>query len=682
MPSRTTAGPSIREAYERSIYGGKRMSKNIILLSDGTGNSAAKLQKTNVWRIYQALDLTTDEQVAQYDDGVGTSRFRPLALLGSGFGFGLKRNVRHLYAFLSRNYKEEDCKSNDKPKIFAFGFSRGAYTIRLLIGLVGSQGLVNSELPEEEFQRRVRQRWNAFYREGFHLFRRPRNYRRNELEKHRVKLEKEGTKLDKQALEKRWNELEKQRFKSHCDELERQGRHVPQFEFVGLWDTVGAYGLPFEELQGLIPLATLPDRCLSPSVKCAYHALSLDDERRTFHPILWDEGGAAESGRIQQAWFPGVHSNIGGGYPKDGLSYVSLQWMVRKAVSLHLKFLKNHLDEIDDQANAHDRIYDSRAGVGGYYRYSPRPVSTLCNDTVHGVKIDRPKVHESIFRRIRGGRVAYGPIGVPLDYELVTTPPRELKKANEGTKTVTEKSNSDPTRQSSKEGDQMHGENYLDRDKAQRAERMEAVWNIVWWRRNVYFLTVCFSLFLATFPWLSKWLSTKKFLPELPSWFTQYLGEPILTATKFLLKVIRYLVPDWVGDMWLGAFSKEPVWFLIGLVGVVGTMLIGWWLDKKIHSHASDIWHFRPESPVPNWAKAPKATFLYKLRSNHCVIWTYRQYRVIAPMVMPVILLVAFAVGLAWLWRDHRDYLEFYAIPVVVVVGVYLAGRRLLNGRQ
>jgi uncharacterized protein (DUF2235 family) len=78
---------------------GIAMGKNIVLLSDGTGNSAAKLNKTNVWRVYRALDLTADNQIAEYDDGVGTSSFRPLALIGGAFGVGLARNVRRLYRY-------------------------------------------------------------------------------------------------------------------------------------------------------------------------------------------------------------------------------------------------------------------------------------------------------------------------------------------------------------------------------------------------------------------------------------------------------------------------------------------------------------------------------------------------------------------------------------------------------
>src|ERR1044072_2992509 len=122
------------------------MPKNIILLSDGTGNSASKLFKTNVWRLYQALDLSATgpsdpvrlRQIAYYDDGVGTSSFKPLAILGGAFGWGTKRNVLDLYTFLCRHYKDGD-------SIYCFGFSRGAFAIRLLTGFITNQGLVKVE---------------------------------------------------------------------------------------------------------------------------------------------------------------------------------------------------------------------------------------------------------------------------------------------------------------------------------------------------------------------------------------------------------------------------------------------------------------------------------------------------------------------------------------------------------
>src|SRR6202166_2739148 len=87
---------------------GSFMSRNIVLLSDGTGNSAAKVWRTNVWRTFEALDLSGNDQVAFYDDGVGTSSFKPMAILGGAFGFGLKRNVIDIYKFVCRNYRSSD----------------------------------------------------------------------------------------------------------------------------------------------------------------------------------------------------------------------------------------------------------------------------------------------------------------------------------------------------------------------------------------------------------------------------------------------------------------------------------------------------------------------------------------------------------------------------------------------
>src|SRR5688572_11777032 len=115
--------------------------RNIILLSDGTGNSSAKLLKTNVWRMYEAMDLTSDDQIAVYDNGVGTSAFKLFAVLGGGLGWGLKRNVLDLYMAACRNYVEAG-PSRPADHLFAFGFSRGAFTIRVLLGLIADQGLI------------------------------------------------------------------------------------------------------------------------------------------------------------------------------------------------------------------------------------------------------------------------------------------------------------------------------------------------------------------------------------------------------------------------------------------------------------------------------------------------------------------------------------------------------------
>ena len=103
----------------------------------------AKVWRTNVWRTFEALDLSGNDQVAFYDDGVGTSSFKPLAILGGAFGFGLRRNVIALYKFACRNYRDAD------DELFGFGFSRGAFTIRIVMGLIDSQGLVKADNEAE-----------------------------------------------------------------------------------------------------------------------------------------------------------------------------------------------------------------------------------------------------------------------------------------------------------------------------------------------------------------------------------------------------------------------------------------------------------------------------------------------------------------------------------------------------
>ncbi len=633
------------------------MGKNIVLLSDGTGNSAADLHKTNVWRVYRAL--STDNQLYEYDDGIGTSSFRPLALLSGAVGLGLARNVRHLYAFLSRNYN-----GADQDKVFAFGFSRGAYTIRMLIGLVRNQGLVDSNLSEESFQREILRRWTAFRQQRFR--------RLGKAVVPQVPLE---------------------------DVVRERGR-VPNFEFVGLWDTVGAYGLPVEELQQIIDFCVYPfsfrDRRLSSIVKCAYHALSLDDERRTFHPILWDERRKEDADRIWQVWFPGVHANVGGGYPKDGLSYISLDWMVSKASQLGVKFLEDHLREIRNQADAHDDLYNSRAGFGAYYRYSPRPVSRLCDDEFNDVKIDRPKVHASVFERIRGGHVPYGPVGIPPVYDLVSRggeiiPRPAATQEIEDTNVKTAPDGGDGERADAlvlvlSETEQMVAYKALpaasaadtpnteqiayadlsydtpypeDADEARaRATRMEAVWNVIWWRRIVYYLSVSVSLYLVVLPWVEKYLSTKASLRDLTAWLSRYL-EPISQAGG-------YLVPNWIVKTWFTPFASEPVLFLAGFACLLVTTLVGSSLEQTIRARAGDIWHAKAGwgNDLPAWARDPKSTWLYRLRSNRNVV---RTYRFIGRYVLPTLVFALGVIILVLLARRYPDYAQVYGVLLLLV---------------
>jgi hypothetical protein len=155
--------------------------------------------------------------------------------------------------------------------------------------------------------------------------------------------------------------------------------------------------------QWLWPLE-IPSHTLHKDVERACHALALDDERTTFHPVLWDETGQAKTQftkdeRISQVWFTGVHANVGGGYPDDSLAQIPLYWIMQEATVCGLKFKPANPAAVAETKEAQDkdgRLYDSRSGFGGYYRYGPRRVSRLCNQvfsntTGDAVHIAAPK---------------------------------------------------------------------------------------------------------------------------------------------------------------------------------------------------------------------------------------------------------------------------------------------------
>lgn len=359
------------------------------MLADGTGNSAANPFKTNVWRLYQAVDIQPNlietEQVVLYNDGVGTGSFRPLVLLGLAFGIGLARNVKDLYTFVCRNYSNGD-------SIYLFGFSRGAFTVRILSGLILRCGLVTAS-NEADLKDRVQLAYDEYKRD---MARRATRTRPWLIAGHVLGGWRRGENTD--------------HIKFNFDQV------FPRIRFVGVWDTVDAYGMPVDELKVGIdrhvwPM-TLADRELSEYVDRVCHALSLDDERPTFRPVLWTEP-PNEADRLRQVWFAGAHANVGGGYPDDGLANVTLQWMMDEATNAGLRLYAEHVQECNRRANAHGEHHDSRAGLAGYYRYGPRDVDALCDDPEHGVQIAVPQIHQSVVERIRERRVGYAPISFP-----------------------------------------------------------------------------------------------------------------------------------------------------------------------------------------------------------------------------------------------------------------------------
>ena len=173
----------------------------------------------------------------------------------------------------------------------------------------------------------------------------------------------------------------------------KEDNHQPDIAFVGVWDTVSAYGGPVVELTRAIddwifPLSP-PDYELIRKVQCARHALALDDERDSFHPLLWDEvhedalveaKTVKKDARLQQVWFTGMHSDVGGGYPDESLSYVSLLWM-REEAKKAPSCARWTLDHGPLQGAREQRRPDPRQPQGprGYYRYQPRKIAAWIN---------------------------------------------------------------------------------------------------------------------------------------------------------------------------------------------------------------------------------------------------------------------------------------------------------------
>ncbi|TVR67473.1 MAG: DUF2235 domain-containing protein [Candidatus Competibacteraceae bacterium] len=552
------------------------MYKKIIILSDGTGNSAGKLRKTNVWRLYQALDLTSPpkpgqpRQIACYDDGVGTSSFLPLALLGGAFGWGLKRNVLNLYTFLCRNYEPGD-------RVYGFGFSRGAFTIRILIGLVANQGLVYAD-SEAELMRRAKWAFRAYRRERYKanlLVAGARGLRdgvvgclaplHDEARGAGERLARCWKAVRRPGLYQR-DQIEKiERFKKAAGRA--RGEDQPMFAFVGLWDTVAAYGLPIDELtrawSWLFPLS-VPDHRLSEKVKRACHALAIDDERLTFHPVLWDEQNLPADQTITQVWFAGMHSNVGGGYADDALSYVSLNWIMAEAERAEdppelpqhpLAFKPREREEIRDKADPCGKLYDSRRGLGGTYRYAPRKIETLTNDTVDPkdqVVIPLPKIHESVFARIKQGVDGYAPIGLPDKYVVL--------RADGGVSAVEE---DNPTSIECSE---------QDRTRWERQER--EVWSLVRRKRVVYYLSVVVAFALALFPLLR---------PATPACEGPYCAlSPVISG-------VGKLLPDFA-SLWLNAYQSHPGAFSLLVLLLSAIIYSGSRLRVRIFDAMRKIW--------------------------------------------------------------------------------------------
>ena len=572
--------------------------KNILLFSDGTGNSSGKLFKTNVWRMYEAVDLgltTPDQpvQIAYYDNGVGTSKIKAIAWIAGIFGFGLQRNVRAIYRYVCRNYERGD-------KIYCFGFSRGAFTIRLVAALLATRGIATYN-DERELKARTRDVVRDFQKEN---------------EPNLIPWLTQFNRWVRTGLITLKRAAVGPRYKI------RPSFGGQPIQFIGVWDTVAAYGGPSAEITRAIdnfiyPL-TMTDQCLSTNVRFARHALSIDDERDAFHPLLWDEWDWAEKARkrhpnnltaqtrfnrrVQQVWFAGVHSDVGGGYPDESLSYVSLAWMMQEATEKGVRFLDEARDRIQRVSNSLGPIHNSRGGLASYYRFQPRRIEAFFHKSALGARAfeltrtyrepiqgERKyppqgyllscKVHESVLARIAKATDDYAPIVLPPTFSIVN-----FNFGNAG------------------------GNPRLTRDLRRRLsgrkplwwQNRERIYDLVWWRRVTYFATVIVSAALVLTPLYA--LS----LPFPRTTDNQWIFGRLTSGAKVLPDVIQ---------PWVRAFQSSPILF-IGLAVVTAILsVIGGSLERSIRSKMRGLWldrirHRRLErtgTSVVRWLRTARA---------------------------------------------------------------------------
>jgi uncharacterized protein (DUF2235 family) len=269
------------------------MGKTLVVCCDGTWNQPDEerhgiKEPTNVAKLGLAVAGAEADQRLFYEPGVGTTPTE--RIIGGAFGYGLSRNIRNCYRFLAREYAPGDT-------LFLFGFSRGAYTARSLAGLIRNCGILrgdDADLVDAAY---------AFYRD--------------------------------RTSRTRPSSIQSQLFR------EAHSHPAEPIHFIGVWDTVGALGIP-DELPGWKEMSQLfsgweelwgfHDTQLSSQVTYAIHGLSIDEQRAAFKPTLWTQSpDPTVKQTLKQVWFSGVHSEVGGGTDDNSLYDIALLWMADEA---------------------------------------------------------------------------------------------------------------------------------------------------------------------------------------------------------------------------------------------------------------------------------------------------------------------------------------------------------------
>lgn len=380
------------------------LPKNIIVCADGTGNKGGSSPDSNVYKVYKTVakhfsgkcddGIEINKQILFYDNGIGTSTNKYWRAISASIGIGFKNNVCDLYKFLARNYNEGD-------RIYFFGFSRGASTVRACNGMIAKCGLVKGgNLRNQELNDKVEEAYNLY-----------KNHRSNPKAAEDFKHNKNKT------------------------------SGAVKIQFLGVWDTVVALGFP-KRTDAVEPTTYILNKVffvlekffdyffphsfyyyrLTGNVEYACQALAIDDERTAFWPYVWREKDIADDvddrteDNVNQVWFAGMHANVGGGYERSGMASVPLVWLMKQAQKEGLVFAEGAIQDAQNDSHAHGRMYNSRSGASMLYRYHPREISELCKGRLLGDKI---KIHRSVIDRLEQRTANYTPGHLPDNFDVV-----------------------------------------------------------------------------------------------------------------------------------------------------------------------------------------------------------------------------------------------------------------------
>lgn len=322
------------------------MQKRIVVCADGTWSRPEKNPEkdfpTNVLRLSRAIQPVATDQVPQqvfYDWGIGSYYD---AVVGGATGKGLHKNIMDDYRYIVQNYAPGD-------EIYLFGFSRGAYTIRCLCGLINNCGILK--------------------RPDAPLIQKAFDHYKNSAPEYAPKGEASVAFRKQHAHESR------------------------EVKFVGVWDTVGAMGIPVSFLGFLDKKDEFYDTKIGSNVRIARHALAIDEHRVDFKPTVWEPKGNMD---MKQVWFAGAHCDVGGSYKPDDddacLSDITLSWMINEAEKADLEIeshLKEEIDKTSEQ-NPYATLHKSRSH---FYELKRK-----YNRKMGDVK-DQGLIHESVKKR-------------------------------------------------------------------------------------------------------------------------------------------------------------------------------------------------------------------------------------------------------------------------------------------